>query len=102
MIVNPWVPFVADCQDGQYCCAANQNSAISGACCKQQFGDRYLFPATTGTTVTVIGASGYSKAGSPTTGPGVGGGGSAGGGQSSVGVPPNGTGTASSSPSSST
>lgn len=93
--------FVADCLDDQYCCSANENSAISGACCKQQFSDRYLFPATTGTTVTVIGASGYGSGGSPTTGPGAGGRGS-GGGQSLSGSGPSGTGTASSSSSSST
>ena len=93
--------FVADCLDDQYCCSANENSAISGACCKQQFSDRYLFPATTGTTVTVIGASGYGSGGSPTTGPGAGGRGS-GGGQSLSGSGPSGTSTASSSSSSST
>jgi len=39
---------------------------VSGSCCSQQYSNLYLFPATVGTTVTVIGAAGYDNPGTAT------------------------------------
>lgn len=52
---------IADCLDGTYCCATDVESAVSGACCSQQNSKLFLFPATVGTTVTVIGVGGFSN-----------------------------------------
>jgi hypothetical protein len=59
---------IADCGNGQNCCAVDADDAVIGSCCTETASATYLYAETPGTTVTVIGATGFQPTSSSITG----------------------------------
>ena len=57
---------MVECPNGSFCCedGDRESDAIAGTCCEGAVED--LFQAPSGTTVTVIGATGFGESATPT------------------------------------